>query len=296
MRYPLIDRFRGALLGALIGEFLSLNNARELTNYIWWEELIVSSGQSLIELGRFDIEHWGTQVRKKWHNCDPSNSIVTAAVIATLPVMLFFHENTVKLRNNLLTTLDIWGNDPEVRDAVLAVSHVVARSLNDNVCWQTLIPQTIDFVGDTPTKLPQNLLQIDRLISNAASGGKIDTESNLELSAITAIELALYYFISSPEDFRLCMLRAHRHPCLGVGIISGILSGTYNSRSGISVNWQIGQSNLKITPSSLTNCSQMLELADALVTMWSGVYELNSYPSKFKDELTIAAPNVIGYR
>ncbi len=293
MRYPLINRFRGALLGAFIGEFLALNNAKKSTDYIWWYELIASSAQILIELGKFDLEYWGTQVRKQLHNCDPSNSILNAAIIATLPVIFFYHENIVKLRSHLLDTLDIWGNDLEVRDAVLAVGYVVAESLNEKLYWETLISQTVDFIGDASRKLAQNLLKIDNSINNVVLSENIETQSEQELTPTTAIELAFYYFISSPEDFRLCMLRANRNPCFGVEIISGILSGTYNSTSGIPVNWQIGESNLKIVPSSFTNCSQMLELADELVAVWSGVYELPLHSSRSKDKLIIAAPSVI---
>lgn len=296
MRYPLIDRFRGALLGAFIGEVLALNDEKKLTDYIWWQEIIVSSAQSLIELGKFDIEDWGARVQKTLHNRDPSNSILTAAMIATLPVTFFFHENTVKLRNNLLATLEFWENDPEIRDAVLAVSYVIAQSLNEKISWRTLIPQAVDFIGDVSAKLPQKVLQIDRPINSAARLEMIDTEFYHQLTPITAVEFALYYFVSSPEDFRICMLRANRHPNLGVGTISGILSGTYNSTSGIPVNWQIGQSNLKITPSLLSNCSQMLKLADALIAVWSGVYKLALHSNRNKDKLTIAAPSVIRYR
>lgn len=296
MRYPLINRFRGALLGAFIGEILTLNDAKKSTDDIWWYELIVSSAQSLIQLGKFDIEDWSTQVRKKWHNCDPSNSILNAAIIATLPVTLFFHENILELRNNLLKTLDVWDNDPEVRDAVLAVSYVIAQSLNEKVCWKMLLPQTNDFIGDASTKLPQNLLQIYNSVNNTVISQDIATVLEQEITPITAIGLAFYYFISSPEDFRLCLLRANQNPCFGVETVGGILSGTYNSTLGIPVNWQIGQSNLKITPSLFTNCFQMLELADALVAVWSGVYKLALHSGTFKDKLIIAAPSVIRYR
>ena len=297
MRYPLIDRFRGALLGALMGEELASNSANKLNDYnIWWQEIIVSSAQSLIELGKFDIKDWSTQVREKWNSCDPGNGIITAAIIATLPIGLFFHDNTAKLRDNLLATLDIWENDPEVRDAVLAVNYVIAQSLNEKIFWKTLIPQTVDFIGDVSAKLPQKLLQIDNSINSTVRPERIETDLPRELKPITAIELAFYYFISTPEDFRLCILRANRETCLGVGTISGILSGAYNSRSGIPINWQIGQSKLKITPSLFTSRSQMLKLADALVAVWSGVYKLALNPSTSQDKLTIAAPSVIRYR
>ena len=297
MRYQLIDRFRGALLGAFIGEVLALNHAKKSTDRIWWQEIIVSSAQSLIELGKFDIKDWGDRVQKQLHNRDPSNSILTAAIIATLPVTFFFHENTVKLRNNLLESLELWGSEPEIRDAVLAVSYVIALSLNEKLFWETLIPQTVDFIGDASANLPQKLLQIDRSISSVARRPDIiEAELCQQLTPITATEFAFYYFVSCPEDFRLCMLRANREPCLGVRIISGILSGAYNSTSGIPVNWQIGQSNLKIAPSSFSNCSQMLKLADALIAVWSGVYKLALHSNTNKDKLTIAAPSVIRYR
>lgn len=300
MRYPLVNRFRGAFLGGFIGEILALNSAEKSTkksnDCIWWYELIASSAQSLIRLGRFDFDHWGTQVRKKWDNCDSSKSILDAAIIATLPVTLFLHDNKVQLRNNLIETLDIWDNDPEIRDSVLAVSYVVAQSLNEKVCWKTLLPQTVDFIGDPSTKLSKKLFKIDNSINYKVLSRNAPIFSEREITPTTTIELAFYYFISSPEDFRLCVSRADRNPYLGVETISGILSGTYNSTSGIPANWQVGQSNLNIAPSLFTSCSQMLELADALVAVWSGVYELTSNSRTLEEKSVIAAPGVIWCR
>ncbi|KST62115.1 hypothetical protein [Mastigocoleus testarum] len=294
MRYPLANRFRAALLGALIGENLAVSGGkRELAYDIWWYEIIVSSIQSLLDLGKFDVEHWSDRVGKKWYSCEPGNSILNAAIIATLPVTLFFHEDKLKLRDNLLKALSIWDNYPGVRDAALAVNYVVGQSFNENLSWETLIPQTVDFIGDTSTKLPQKLLQIDNSIVDIVLSENLEAESEEGCKSITAVLLGFYYFISSPEDFRLCILRASRNPYCGAEIISGILSGTYNGTLGIPVNWQITQSNLNIASSPLTSSFQMLELADALIAVWSGVYELGLHSSTLEKKLAIAAPSVI---
>ncbi|MDJ0692821.1 ADP-ribosylglycohydrolase family protein [Mastigocoleus sp. MO_188.B34] len=294
MRYPLTNRFRGALLGVLIGENLALSDTTQKTGWnIWWYEIIVSSIQSLIELGKFDVEHWSDRVAKKWHSCEPGNSILNAAIIATLPVTFFFHENKLNLRDRLLEALSIWENYPGVKDAALAVNYAVAQSFNEKLSWETLVPQIVDFIGGTSTELPQKLLQIDNSIVDIALLQNLEAESDEELKSITAVRLGFYYFINSPEDFRLSILRASRNPYCGVEVISGILSGSYNGTLGIPVNWQIGQSNLNIPSSRLTSCFQMLELADALIAVWSGVYELGLHSSTLEKKLAIAAPSVI---
>ncbi|MEO0968197.1 MAG: ADP-ribosylglycohydrolase family protein [Cyanobacteria bacterium J06639_18] len=293
MRYPLTNRFRGALLGALIGENLAVSGGKTKSAWdIWWYEIIVSSIQSLLEIGSFDLEHWSDRVRQKWYRCKPGNSILNAAIIATLPVTLFFHEDKLKLRDNLLKALRIWDN-PEVRDAALAVNYVVGQSFHEKLSWEKIIPQTVDFIGNTSTKLPQKLLQIDNSIADIVLSEDLEAESEEGLKFITAVQLGFYYFISSPEDFRLCILRTSHNPYCGAEIISGILSGTYNGTLGIPVNWQITQSNLNMVPSPLTSSFQMLELADALVAVWSGVYELGLHPSILENKLAIAAPSVI---
>ena len=293
MRYPLTNRFRGALLGALIGENLAVSGEKTKSACdIWWYEIIVSSIQSLLEIGSFDLEHWSDRVRQKWYSCKPGNSILNAAIIATLPVTLFFHEDKLKLRDNLLKALRIWDN-PEVRDAALAVNYVVGQSFHEKLSWEKIIPQTVDFIGNTSTKLPQKLLQIDNSIADIVLSEDLEAESEEGLKFITAVQLGFYYFISSPEDFRLCILRTSHNPYCGAEIISGILSGTYNGTLGIPVNWQITQSNLNMVPSPLTSSFQMLELADALVAVWSGVYELGLHPSILENKLAIAAPSVI---
>lgn len=307
MRYSLSSRFRGTFLGTAIGEILGTSRAITTGfSYLNTIELGYKLGQckppfetksldarlavvgakNLIQLGRFDVDAWHNTFEP--NSEDTINYHPTTAILATLPIALFYHENEIKLRQNLQLALGAVGqDDPVIRDGALAVGYAIAQSLKEKLNVATLIGQIIAFIGE-PHQITQHLGQVQTLLEQQASLEQAVTQLSNEPS--TPIALAFYCFLSTVEDFRLSLRRAVQtnQPQLTSAIV-GALSGAYNSKSGIPINWQLRESDANLAAWGIT-AAEMLQLSDSLVAVWSGVYNQAIYPS---DINAIAAPRVI---
>ncbi|MEH2281446.1 MAG: ADP-ribosylglycohydrolase family protein [Nostoc sp.] len=314
MRYSPISRFKGTLLGAFLGGNLASNGEIQFQNYLDLGKMAVLGIQSLIALGRLDLDDWIGRQQEESPHLVATDDISIKIIIATLPVALFFHENPIKLRQNLLRVLKIWEDDPVVRDGTLAVGYALALALTEKLDPRTLIPQTISFIGKTPTSIPKQLLRVQNLLEQGAGLSRAQAEFAKEEKLSNTIAMAFYCFLSTLEDFRLTVLQAtHKGNSQGqvpmplssqaTGAITGALSGAYNGTGGIPVNWQVLLLQKNSPVWGLTSFSQMLELTDAFVAVWSGVYNLTLNPRELTEEgcevalLSVyAAPRVIRSR
>jgi hypothetical protein len=296
MRYSVVSRFRGTLLGALLGQRLASNGDKQLQQSPCDVDKIAVLGvESLIALGRLDLDDWRTRQQQNSLHLDITDEVSPNLILATLPVALFFHENTIKLRQSLLRVLQIWEDDPVVRDGTLAVGYAIAKSLTEQLHPQTLIPEAIAFIGETPTSLPQQLLKVNDLLNRGAGLDRAQAELSREQKQSNAIAMAFYCFLSTLEDYRLAVLRAsHTNEVWrpdtchlysqSIAAITGALSGAYNSTAGIPTNWRVLHSQPNSTTWEMRNFSQVLKLADSLVAVWSGMCHLDLHQSEFKEE------------
>ena len=244
--------------------------------------------ESLIAQGKLDIDDWLERQQEESLHLNTADDVLLKVIFASIPVALYFHENTIKLRQNLLRVVEIWEDDPIVRDGTLAVGYAIAQSLTEKLEPQTLIPQIISFMGDTPTYIPQQLSKVNNLLRQGSGLETAQAELSRENKHSHAIAMAFYCFLSTLEDFRLSVLRATHSGDIKhsqtTGAITGALSGVYNSTAGIPVKWQVLLSPATPADRRLTNFSQMLELADALATVWSGVYDLAPNVTESQEE------------
>ncbi|HAA33420.1 MAG TPA: ADP-ribosylglycohydrolase family protein [Cyanobacteria bacterium UBA8553] len=314
MQYSLMNRFRGALLGSFVGEILGSVSCQgkvlgkatltlpkggdtQLNQMLSdWSQIATCGAESLIRHGRLDVEDWVLQVGRV-HS--PLLLLKTAAsshqaAIATLPMALFFHEDQVKLRQQLLQAAAVWQQDSEAFEGVLAVAYAIALALTEKLDVATLIPQTLAYLGTSQTPLVQQLEQVQTILQQ---GGALDTtltqlrrdaqrRGNPSGCPNTSIALAFYCFLNTPEDFRLCVTRAAltRYQPQITTALTGALCGVYNSLTGIPVGWRLAATQ------TLAGV-QRLQLADDLLAVWSGVYEVpatDQFP-----RLAVAAPHVI---
>ncbi|NJM69146.1 MAG: ADP-ribosylglycohydrolase family protein [Scytonema sp. RU_4_4] len=300
MRYSVVSRFKGTLLGAIIGEKIAYSHRKQLQGAgtlkipsLHWSDMAILCAESLISLGRFDAEHWRQRQQQEFTNLENSYW----AILATLPVALFFHENTTKLRHNLLLATEIWQNDPLVRDGTLAVGYAIAQSLTEKLSPIDLISQTISFLGETQTNLPQKLLEVHHLLEHGAGLERVQAEFGKEEKLSNIIAMAFYCFLSTIEDFRLGVLRAiqdsYRSPAIGA--ITGALSGAYNSAVGIPVTWQVMLMQQRSAKDSkqLANASKMVELSDAIIAVWSGVYNIAPHLDEVIEESSVMKPRLM---
>lgn len=288
MRYSLVSRFRGTLLGALIGK--NLSHRTQIHESVDWVDIVTGGSRSLIERGRFDLDDWINQ-KQEFTNLNLKDSLLGEAILVTLPVALFFHENTAKLRQSLLKVVEIWENDPVVRDGTLVVGYAIALALTEKLSPTTFIEQAVSFVGETSTTLPQQLLKVNNLLTQFAGLERANVELRSPLKLEQDIAIAFYCFLSTLSDFRLSVRRADLLGAL-VCEITGALSGAYNTTAGIPVTWQLGvQTNVQLP---MTNFKQMLKLADELVDVWSGVYDAEN-KGEYSRHVS-AAPHVLRLR
>ncbi|MBN4004146.1 ADP-ribosylglycohydrolase family protein [Nostoc sp. LPT] len=308
MRYSPISRFKGTLLGAFLGGSLASDGKVEFESYLDLGRMPVLGIQSLIALGRLDLDDWIERQQEESPHLVATDDISIKIIIATLPVALFFHENPIKLRQNLLRVLKIWEDDPVIKDGTLAVGYAIALALTEKLDPLTLIPQTISFIGETPTSIPKKLLRVQNLLEQGAGLSTTQAEFAKEEKLSNTIAMAFYCFLSTLEDFRLTVLQAKVQDATllssqATGAITGALSGAYNGTGGIPVNWQVLLLQRNSPAWGLTSFSQMLELTDAFVGVWSGVYNLTLNPKELTEEgcevalLSVyAAPRVIRSR
>lgn len=300
MRYSLTNRIRGTLIGGLLGQSLATTEDKEA----FYCTAVVKGMQMLIARGSFDLHQWD-KCQSEVCNWELSADLMLLnSILATLPITLFFHENHLKLRENLLLTLKT--QNPLLRDAVLTVSYLIAQSLNEKINPNTLVTEITSFIGETTTGLPTKLQQVNNLIANNFGYSELqnclDKENNI--SNITAS--AFYCFVNTKEDFQLTCLQAikNQHNSKVCGAIAGAISGSYNSMAGIPITWHLGLDEAKLAQWGLTSFSQMVKLADALMAVWSGAYQVLPQSIEVKEvdrdlispSEAIAAPYIIRLR
>lgn len=314
MQYSLVSRFRGALLGSFLGEILSRvsGNRRVLGKVTLtlpdaekaqssqmlsdWSQIATCGTESLIRCGRLDLEDWLLHAGMTQSSLlllkMAANS--SEAAVATLPMALFFHEDEVKLRQQMLQAAAVWQQDSLSSEGVLAVAYAIALALTEKLDLTTLISRTLAYIGTSQTPLVQQLERVQTLLEQGAGLNTTLTElrrnaqrrGNLSTCPDTPIALAFYCFLNTPEDFRLSVTRAIRtgYQPQTTTALTGALSGVYNGVSGIPLSWRLATNQ---TPAGV----QQLQRADHLLAVWSGVYEVSATEQCLP--IAVAAPHVI---
>lgn len=329
MRYSLYSRFRGTLIGAMVGEMLG--KSRGITQHLTYPnawrtcsqvqlpprnfqtegQLATLLAQSLLQLGRFDLNDWrnilDNNPSSRWlpdaRETLITNSHVSMSIIMPmLPIMLFYHDNEIKLRQNLQLALSELGYSESVnRDGALAVGYAIAQALKEKLKPTNLIAKTIAFLGEPQSQLTQQLTQVQTLLEQGTSLNRAVTELSADAQASSPIALAFYCCLSTLEDFRLCVIRSvqqSEQPEI-IGMITGALSGAYNSLSGIPVPLRLALSrhpHRPLTAWGVTTEAEMLQLADSLVAVWSGIYNQIGHQTDLVSVAAIAAPTIIRSR
>lgn len=333
MRYSLLSRFRGAFLGTVFGEILgAYGDSWQLGTTPGNQQpsstgrLVVRGTEGLIRRGRLDLADWCEASESTNQNESEKRqgilvketnlgSVTTPAypgikrtsgdiraIISTVPVALFFHEDEAKLRQNLQQVADVWQDDSVLKDGTLAIGYAIALALKEKLNPDTLITETINYL-DVETSLVQQLRQVEDLL--AAGAGLETTLKTLIPRGVTApthtpVALAFYCFLSTIEDLRLSVMRAARCPKAQVtSAIAGALSGTFNSIAGVPVAWRLALGKQPGDNSPLTQLwglnseAELLRLAARLLAAWSGVYNADKFLIDPTQVSAIAAPKVI---
>lgn len=300
--YSRSGQFQGAFLGIVLGYQLGQLNFRSEppspSSSVNWGELIPRLAQSLIQhQGFYPLDYWavvtnqrekplkGEISQKPAFPCPQGLNSGSEAAIFGFPLALFFHDNLNALQQ-------LGANQPEqvasVWDGVLAMAMAIAQILTQNPELDQLIPNLLKQLP-TESVLSAKLEQVQTLLGQKASLEMAVRQltqtpkppqrvlADFDPQNWTALALGFYCFLSTPEDYSLTVLRSRqtRYQPEITAAISGALSGTYQGLIAIPVPWRLELPAPSVWPSTapeIENQEELLQLAQNLFALWSGVY------------------------
>jgi ADP-ribosylglycohydrolase len=295
MQYALLNRFQATLVGSALGEAWAMGTICQtsITQPLPLQTLTQHYLKQLLQSPKASLEPL---------NQDLSAPEVTGKMaIALLSIGLFFHEDHLKLWQSLERAISlryppgvVKVQNPQIdQRGVFAVEFAIAEILQERLDPLTLIPQllaTLEALDNLDSPLILQLQQVQTLLTQQAgleaalklgrSEGAISSRYPLGGASRYPQEVALafYCFLSTPDDFRLSLLRAARSHRPVVCALTGALSGAYNGLHGMAIEWRLA-----------IDLAETLSQAGHLLSHWSGVYN----PTDFGLTSAVAAPQVI---
>lgn len=259
MRHSLLSRFKGGFLGQLIGEYVLSNYPGQERDLVKGRNINTSITESLINYGRIEWE--GLYCSK-----EPVNSGELA--LATLPIALFFHETPDLLSEVLESCAERY--NLKARGILFLWSNIISLAAYEQLAPTRLIPQILNLKTSQTLSLKPQLEQVQKFVSSGTGLEEVVSHFSRQYpQKQTSIALALYCFSCTPEDFRLCVLRAMRtgsESAKTVAALTGVLAGVYNSVSGIPIPWRL---QCRTEKTAILASLQ----AERLFAVWSGVYD-----------------------
>lgn len=262
MRYLLQERFIGAYLGGVMANILphqtktSLNKLEN--NQIFWLEI----HQEMMTQIPLDLSQ-----SLSWENLSiNSRSKITITELArfAFPLILYYHDNLHQLKFFLQQSAQYWKIPASHLDSLLWWSTVVSLLLREKLKPEDL-PQQLPY-------LPQDLVSFESLFDRGLSITEVTAELSLLVNPYDLpFLLSFYFFYQTPEDFALTIKQAIKVESVSLDLLAltGFLSGTYNSKTGLPINWEKFWQNRD-------NYQKIWQLGRRIFTLWSGVYDLGN--------------------
>ncbi len=215
--------------------------------------------------------------------------------IATLPLLLCYHDDFSNLRSHLAPI------PGAARSDALILGYTLACILQNQLNPTTLIAQLLTDLDleHTDWVLADHLAEVAQLIRSGASLAiahrVLGTSTHL-----SSMPFALYCFLRTPEEYRLSLLLSTRdcaRPTLTSALV-GALSGCMNTTASLSTyrrdSFQKHGTDSLLLQSrwGVKTETALLDVADLLLAHWAGVYRPNQMPLT-RHRWAIAAPNVI---
>jgi hypothetical protein len=260
MRCTLLSRFEGAFLGANQGMLRSLIKPGLTTG----EERLPEQALSLLPLCQSWCEElihgYPVVIRAPALSSDSPQNQAVVALGCTIPLAVYFHDQPQQLQQLLEATLNPLL--PEIFVSALALVHGgIAIILRGGCLPEQLIPEVLTSLDLPPTGLIKGLIQAQSLQADFVSLEQARAVIAPLDSVESAISVGFYLYLSSPNDFRLTLMRAIRGSqyCPLTAMVAGALSGAHNGAADIPARWR------SPTDQALSN------LANQLLAAWSGV-------------------------
>lgn len=218
--------------------------------------------------------------------------------IAALPLILCYHDNFPALQSHLALL------PGAAHTEALVLGYTLARILQDQLNPTTLIAQILADLELERTNwaLADQLSEVQRLIhADASLAIAYRVLGSSTAPSASAMALALYCFLYTPEDFYLSLLRSNRYSLQRtlINALVGAMSGCKNTTAGVPLRWryplqQQGHSSFLLRSRwGIDTETELLQLADLLLAHWAGCYQPMQALSLTLYRGAIAAPNVM---
>jgi hypothetical protein len=280
MKHLLLARFQGTLMG---GNTIYINPQQIAPNQLSIDATpaIMAGIDSLIRCGSFDEADWISSIaRVMQSHYQERNSI---AILAMTPLMLFFHDDRVKLREITIDVSQSLHLDWETCSSAIAIGYIVSRSMTETFTLRSILAELAVEMTNLHPSLLQQLTIIEWALNRPTSIHQLKQQLTPDTHhSILATAIAIYCFFSTPEEFALTILRAyhsdadHRLTCA----IAGIFAGAYNSLTGIPINGDIATQGR----------ARWMQSAENLLNLWAGFSGINKSGALV---VSIASPRVI---
>jgi len=332
MRNSLRNQFRGVLIGAALGDILGLHCQTRLQAKLPLSWLNIDQwGWAAIDVPSIELSElkqvsetklsltWGSVVVEgvhqliQNHRWEPANlpipvsdleGITTA--IATLPLILYFHDDLDQLRQQTQRLLAVYypSGTAEVANLMLIPTYAIALILQQRTQINCLIPTLIHELNlrENHPLAAQQLTTLQSQLEEGIGLERVLQEyapipSALPETLLNLVTIVLYSTLNTPEHFRLSLLQAAHCKYYSPFVCSlvGALSGAYRGLSDLPFAWQRALNypgnpySVALSRWRVASVSELIELADDLLASWAGVY--NPVSSSTLGQFPVSAPN-----
>ena len=239
MRYLLQERFVGAYLGGVMAERLSPQTKTSLNkldhNQIFWLE-IHQEIMTQIPLDLSQSLSW-----EDLHINARSKITISELALILVPLILYYHDNLPQLEFFLAQNAQYWQIPTSDLAGIIWWSTAVSLTLRDKLNPEDLLSQLTFAAQRLDYSFGQDLVRLQSLFTKLLSVTEVAEELLLLANPQDLpFLLSLYCFYQTPENFALTLQQARRVQDLTCNLLAltGFLSGAYNSRIGLPVDWE----------------------------------------------------------
>jgi hypothetical protein len=234
--------------------------------------------------------------------------------IAAIPISLFYHDQPVVLQTILQSAFQTTALPSEFHLGARVIGHTLSLLLREQCPPHQLIPHVIHDLSLSSHPLVDQLSQIQAWIEQPVELATVAQWAKATQRLVTdrpaapdflSIGLALYGFLSTPNDFSLTVLRLVQlsHQPTLTCMVAGLLSGLYNGWASLPLLWrqQLWRQQLWQSPPVSTSSqaggiyseSDLFRLTDRLLASWSGAIHPADWLEHPKFSSLTAAPRLI---
>ncbi len=285
MIYSLQSRFQGAIIGALIAEYILHNqysydkNTFVISPYL---QFAVAGIKSIINQKDFALQSWQLNLANTedfWEKKQKFTSSQTALI--TFPIYLFCYENFTELKENLLEVIKLCQNPDLPPENVLIWANLIKIILENKFQSDYFVEQIILNLEIKEQSLVNLLTQIQIWIREKTSLFVVSSylQRNCEPNFLSMAQ-SLYCFATLPDNFSLGVQRAMRftkQPQLTTSL-TAILFGLY-----LGYDYLPWKDRLQVKQLSLGG--ELEKLSHQLFAVWRGDYLIDTFSQASPCEL-----------